>query len=180
MRQVLRTFDRFRILCAVHDGDWGDRSINEQVQKALDAAGLLKANTEWFVGRPVMVTRNDKALGVFNGDVGVVLPAFGQIQTLRAYFLDGDEVRSVSVSRLAHVETAFALTIHKSQGSEFAHTVMVLPPTGSDILTRELVYTAITRAREHLTVVEPRQGLLGEAIVRRVKRVSGLAQALGV
>lgn len=179
VRQVLRTFDRFRILCAVHDGDWGDRSINEQVQNALDAAGLLKANTEWFVGRPIMVTRNDKALGVFNGDVGVVLPAFGQIQALRAYFLDGDEVRSVSVSRLAHVETAFAMTIHKSQGSEFAHTVMVLPPTGSDILTRELVYTAITRAREHLTVVEPKQGLLGEAIVRKVRRVSGLAYALG-
>lgn len=178
VRQVLRTFDRFRILCAVHDGDWGDRSINEQVQKALDAAGLLKANTEWFVGRPIMVTRNDKALGVFNGDVGVVLPAFGRIQALRACFLDGDDVRSVSVSRLAHVETAFAMTIHKSQGSEFAHTVMVLPPTGSDILTRELVYTAITRAREHLTVVEPRQGLLGEAIVRKVRRVSGLTNAL--
>lgn len=181
VRQVLQAFDRFRLLCAVHEGDWGDRSINGQVQKALAEQGWLKVDGEWFVGRPVMVTRNEKALGVFNGDVGVVLPAFGQDPALRrAYFLDGDEVRSVSVSRLSHVETAFAMTIHKSQGSEFAHTVVVLPPSGSDILTRELVYTGVTRAREHLTVVEPRPGLLGEAVSHKVRRVSGLTQALGV
>lgn len=180
VRRVLRAFDRFRFLCAVHEGDWGDRAINEQVQKALAAAGLLKPLGEWFSGRPIMVTRNDKSLGVFNGDVGVVLPALGQGQALRAYFLDGDELRSVSVSRLAHVETAFAMTIHKSQGSEFAHTVMVLPPTGGDILTRELVYTAITRARQNLTVVEPKHGLLGQAVNRKVRRVSGLTQALQV
>jgi exodeoxyribonuclease V alpha subunit len=73
------------------------------------------------------------------------------------------------------VETAFAMTIHKSQGSEFAHTVVALPDGGSDILTRELVYTGITRAREHLTVVEPRAGLLGDALARQVKRASGLS-----
>jgi exodeoxyribonuclease V alpha subunit len=178
VRRVLRAFDRFRFLCAVHEGDWGDRAINEQVQKALAAAGLLKPQGEWFAGRPIMVTRNDKPLGVFNGDVGVVLPALGQGQALRAYFLDGDELRSVSVSRLAHVETAFAMTIHKSQGSEFAHTVMVLPPTGGNILTRELVYTAITRARQNLTIVESQAGLLGKAILHKVKRTTGLAQAL--
>jgi exodeoxyribonuclease V alpha subunit len=178
VRRVLRAFDRFRFLCAVHEGDWGDRAINEQVQKALAAAGLLKPQGEWFAGRPIMVTRNDKSLGVFNGDVGVVLPALGQGQALRAYFLDGDELRSVSVSRLAHVETAFAMTIHKSQGSEFAHTVMVLLPTGGDILTRELIYTAITRARQNLTIVESKHGLLGQAVNRKVRRVSGLTQAL--
>lgn len=178
VHRVLRAFDRFRFLCAVHEGDWGDRAINEQVQKALAAAGLLKPQGEWFAGRPIMVTRNDKSLGVFNGDVGVVLPAMGQSQALRAFFLDGDELRSVSVSRLAHVETAFAMTIHKSQGSEFAHTVMVLPPTGGDILTRELIYTAITRARQNLTIVESKHGLLGQAVSRKVRRVSGLTQAL--
>jgi len=80
-----------------------------------------------------------------------------------------------TVSRLSHVETAFAMTIHKSQGSEFAHTVVALPDGGSDILTRELVCTGITRAREHLTVVEPRAGLLGDALARQVKRASGLS-----
>jgi exodeoxyribonuclease V alpha subunit len=173
VKRVLRAFERFRILCAVHEGDWGDRSINGQVQRALASRGLLKPEGEWFAGRPVMVTRNDKALGVFNGDVGVVLP--GAVSAaLRAWFLDGEQLRSVSVSRLAHVETAFAMTIHKSQGSEFAHTVVVLPDAGGEILTRELVYTGITRAKAHLTLVEPRTGLLGEAMARQVQRASGL------
>ncbi len=82
------------------------------------------------------------------------------------------------ITSLAHVETAFTMTIHKSQGSEFAHTVMVVPPTGGDILTRELIYTAITRARQNLTVVEPQAGLLGKAVSRKVRRVSGLSQTL--
>lgn len=172
--RVLQAFERFRILCAVHDGDWGDRQLNLQVQRALAEQGLLKPEGEWFAGRPVMVTRNDKSLGVFNGDVGVVLPGVAS-KALRVWFLEGAQLRSVSVSRLAHVETAFAMTIHKSQGSEFAHAVVVLPDSGGDMLTRELVYTGITRAKEHLTLVEPRAGLLGEAMARQVKRASGLA-----
>ena len=122
-----------------------------------------------------MVTRNDKALGVFNGDVGVVLPAPDNGSALRAYFLDGEQLRSVSVSRLASVETAFAMTIHKSQGSEFAHTVVVLPDGGGDLLTRELIYTGITRAKESLSLIEPRAGLLGVGIGQQVRRTSGLA-----
>jgi exodeoxyribonuclease V alpha subunit len=173
VKRVLKAFEGFRILCAVHEGDWGDRAINQQVQLALARQGLLRPEGEWFAGRPVMVTRNDKALGVFNGDVGVVLPGASS-SALRAWFLDGEQLRSVSVSRLAHVETAFAMTIHKSQGSEFAHTVVVLPDVGGDILTRELVYTGITRAKDHLTLVEPRAGLLGEAMARQVQRASGL------
>ena len=177
VKRVLQAFDGFRILCAVHEGEWGDRAINQQVQQALAREGWLKPEGEWFAGRPVMVTRNDKALGVFNGDVGVVLP--GQVSpTLRAWFLDGDQLRSVAVSRLAHVETAFAMTIHKSQGSEFAHTVVVLPEAGGDILTRELVYTGITRAKDDLTLVEPRAGLLGEALSRQVQRASGLSMGV--
>lgn len=169
---VLRAFERFRILCAVHDGPWGDVAINVDVQRALAAEGWLKPEGEWFEGRPVMVTRNNKALGVFNGDVGVALrnPAGDK---LRVCFLDGDQLRSVPVSRLAHVDTAFAMTIHKSQGSEFAHTVVVLPDAAGDILTRELVYTGVTRARTELTVVEPRAGLLGQALAQRVLRSSG-------
>ena len=175
VKTVLQAFDRFRILCAVHDGPWGDRAMNQQVQNALARTGLLQPQGEWFAGRPIMVTRNDKALGVFNGDVGVVLPAPEGKKNLRAYFLDGEQLRSVSVSRLAHVETAFAMTIHKSQGSEFFHTVVVLPDAGGDLLTRELVYTGITRAKEFLTLVEPRPGLLGTAMAQQVKRASGLS-----
>ena len=172
VRSVLLAFDRFRILCAVHQGDWGTRSLNLVVQKALAHAGWLKPQGEWFAGRPVMVTRNDAQLGVFNGDVGVVLPNHQGV--LKVWFLDGEQLRSVSVSRLAHAETAFVMTVHKSQGSEFAHTAMVLPAGAADLLTRELVYTGITRAREQFTLVEGQPGLLNAAMARPSVRASGL------
>ena len=164
VRRVLQAFDRFRILCAVHRGEWGTHALNAAIQKALADAGWLKPQGEWFAGRPVMVTRNDTQLGVFNGDVGLVLPnPQGQ---LKAWFLDGDQLRSVSVSRLAHAETAFVMTVHKSQGSEFLHTALVFPPGSAEVLTRELVYTGITRAREQFTLVEAQAGLLDAAIAR--------------
>lgn len=178
VKSVLLAFERFRILCAVHDGDWGTRGLNQSVQRALADAGLLKPKGEWFAGRPVMVTRNDPALGVFNGDVGVTLPGPAGSTALRVYFLDGDSLRAVGVSRLAHVETAFAMTVHKSQGSEFLHTALVLPPGGAKVLTRELVYTGITRAREQFTLIEAQEGLLRLAIERKSQRASGLETQL--
>ncbi len=173
---VLRAFERFRVLCAVHEGPWGTQALNASIAQALAAAGLLQPNGAWYAGRPVMVTRNDAALGVFNGDVGVALPSLEG--GLRVWFLDGDTLRSVGVARLAEVETAFAMTVHKSQGSEFTHTVLVLPTAGGEVLTRELVYTGITRAREAFTLVEPRPGLLAQAVARKSQRFSGLAQRL--
>jgi exodeoxyribonuclease V alpha subunit len=144
------------------------------VQKALADQGLLKPQGDWFAGRPIMVTRNDAQLGVFNGDVGVVLPNLEG--KLKAWFLDGDALRSVSVMRLAQVETAFVMTVHKSQGSEFEHTALVLPPGGAEVLSRELVYTGITRARQQFTLIEAEAGLLEAAIDRPSVRASGLAQ----
>jgi len=171
---VLKAFERFRILCAVHQGEWGTQGLNAAVQKALTDQGLLRPQGDWFAGRPIMVTRNDAQLGVFNGDVGVVLPNLeGQ---LKAWFLDGNALRSVSVMRLAQVETAFVMTVHKSQGSEFEHTALVLPPGGAEVLSRELVYTGITRARQQFTLIEAQAGLLEAAINRPSVRASGLAQ----
>lgn len=178
VKSVLVAFDRFRILCAVHDGDWGTRGLNQSVQQALTDAGLLKPKGEWFAGRPVMVTRNDPELGVFNGDVGVALPGTRGFTALRVYFLDGDSLRSVGVSRLAHVETAFAMTVHKCQGSEFVHTALVLPLGDAKVLTRELVYTGITRARESFTLIEGQERLLHRAIERQSQRASGLGLQL--
>jgi exodeoxyribonuclease V alpha subunit len=174
VRSVLQAFERFRILCAVHQGDWGTQGLNAAVQKALADFGLLKVTGEWFAGRPVMVTRNDAQLGVFNGDVGVVLP--NHEGKLKVWFLDGEALRSVSVMRLAQVETAFVMTVHKSQGSEFEHTALVLPPGGAEVLSRELVYTGITRAREQFTLLEAEAGLLEAAMARPSARASGLAQ----
>jgi exodeoxyribonuclease V alpha subunit len=174
VRGVLKAFERFRILCAVHQGDWGTQALNAAVQKALAEAGMLQVKSDWYEGRPVMVTRNDAQLGVFNGDVGVVLP--GTEGQPKVWFLDGEALRSVSVMRLAQVDTAFVMTVHKSQGSEFEHTALVLPPGGAEVLSRELVYTGITRARQQFTLVEAEAGLLEAAIHRPSVRASGLAQ----
>ena len=188
--RVLTAFERFRVLCAVRDGEWGAAGLNRAVQGALERAGLLHARGEWYAGRPVMVTRNDPALGVFNGDVGLALPAppaaaagsaavgGSTAPGLRVYFADGTQLRSVGVGRLAHVETAFAMTVHKSQGSEFEHTVLVLPPRAGAVLTRELLYTGITRARQAFTLVAAQPGLLATAVQQRTQRASGLQSLL--
>jgi exodeoxyribonuclease V alpha subunit len=174
VRQVLQAFDSFRVLCAVRDGEWGTLGLNRSIQTALAAAGWVKPKGEWFIGRPVMVTRNDASLGVFNGDVGIALPGPPGSVAPKVYFLDGDRLRSVGVGRLAHVETAFALTVHKSQGSEFLHVALVLPPGGAKVLSRALVYTGMTRARACLTLFEAQPGLLQTAIATRSERTSGL------
>jgi len=171
---VLQAFERFRILCAVRQGEWGTEGLNAAVQKALVGQGLIHPQGDWFAGRPVMVTRNDAQLGVFNGDVGVVMLSLEG--RLKVWFLDGQVLRSVSVMRLPHVETAWAMTVHKSQGSEFEHTALVLPPGGAEVLSRELVYTGITRARQQFTLIEAETGLLEAAIHRPGVRASGLRQ----
>lgn len=175
---VLNAFERFRLLCAVRQGDWGSEGLNLAIERALVSAGLLVKRGAWYEGRPVMVTRNDAGVGVFNGDIGIALPPATPGAPLRAYFLDGAEARSVGVSRLAAVETAFAMTVHKSQGSEFEHTVLVLPRDPSRVLTRELVYTGITRARKAFTLVTPRAQAFGEALAQRTRRASGLLERL--
>jgi exodeoxyribonuclease V alpha subunit len=180
--RVLQAFERFRLLCAVHEGEWGTQQLNAAIARALEAKGLIKRRGEWYEGRPIMVTRNDAGIGVFNGDIGIVLKpmtAGGATDApARVYFLDGATVRSVGVSRLAHVETAYALTVHKSQGSEFEHTVLVLPQAPSRVLTRELVYTGITRARKALTLVTGRRQAFVEALGQRTRRSSGLLELL--
>ena len=95
--EVLRAFDQFRFLCAVREGDWGVAGVNRAVEVALERAGSIRRTGEWYAGRPVMVTRNDSSNGVFNGDVGVALPS-AQGNGLRVYFLQGDQLHSVSVS----------------------------------------------------------------------------------
>jgi len=178
VRAVLRRFEGFRLLCAVRAGEWGVSGLNEAIEQRLDSARLIRRRGEWYVGRPVMVTRNDYATGVYNGDIGLTLPDPARPGSLRVWFADGDVIRSVLATRLRDVETAFAMTVHKSQGSEFTHTAMVLPREINAVLARELVYTGITRAREFFTLVSPNQAVLGEAIAERTQRASGLREAL--
>lgn len=171
IKAVIQAFDRFRVLCAVREGPWGVAGLNLAIERRLAAEGLLQlGGLSWYPGRPVMVTRNDRALGVFNGDIGITLPAQDRSDRLKVYFLDGDALRAVSVNRLNQVETAYAMTVHKSQGSEFEHTVLVLPGrTAGQLLSRELVYTGITRARKALSLIVEWDGVLGAAVGRGIR-----------
>jgi exodeoxyribonuclease V alpha subunit len=178
VRAVLQRFEAFRILCAVREGEWGVAGLNTAIEQRLEAARLVRRGGEWYVGRPVMVTRNDYGTGVFNGDIGLTLLDPARPGSLRVYFLEGEKVRSVLATRMRNVETAFAMTVHKSQGSEFRHTVLVLPKEGGTVLARELVYTGITRASEQFTLVSPGSAVLGEAIGRRTHRASGLREMI--
>ncbi|MEV4780719.1 exodeoxyribonuclease V subunit alpha [Burkholderia sp. LMU1-1-1.1] len=178
VKSVLNSFETFRILCAVREGEWGVTGLNDVIEKRLQSAGLLKRTGEWYVGRPVMVTRNDYGTGVFNGDIGLTLPDPARPGALRVYFSEGENVRSVLATRLRNVETAFAMTVHKSQGSEFKHTVLVLPKDSGGMLARELIYTGITRARDYFTLLTPNGQVLLDAIAQRTQRASGLRDLL--
>ena len=190
--QVLAAHGHFQLLCALRKGPWGIEGLNPRIGRSLRRAGWLKASDleleqGWFEGRPVLVTRNDYGLGLMNGDIGITL-AVPEARSasespgrtlLRVAFPASDgsgDIKWVLPSRLQAVETVFAMTVHKSQGSEFTHTALLLPDAPNPILTRELVYTGITRARDWLTLVETGRGMLDEAVTREVVRVSGLGR----
>ena len=183
-REVLTAYARFQVLCALRRGPWGVEGLNRRIARLLTDEGLLAADHEWYLGRPVLVTRNDYGLGLMNGDVGITLARPRQAidvpanWPLRVAFPAADGtggIRWVLPSRLQAVETVFAMTVHKSQGSEFTHAALLLPDTLNPILTRELVYTGITRAKAWLTLATTGPDrVLEEAIARRVLRASGL------
>ena len=173
-KSVLGAFDGFRILCAVRQGEWGVEGVNQAIEERLVKEKLIARTGEWYAGRPVMVTQNDHVLGVFNGDVGVALPDATADGRLRVYFWSGNGIVGVLPTRLPHIETAYAMTVHKVQGSEFAHTVLALPPEPSEIVGRELIYTGITRARRRLTLVTPNREVFVEGIRKQTLRASGL------
>lgn len=175
---ILQRFESFRILCAVREGVWGVSGLNSAIELALENQKLIRRHSEWYIGRPVMITRNDHGTGVYNGDIGICLPDPMRKDAQRVYFLEGQAVRSVLATRLRDVVTAYAMTVHKSQGSEFSHTVLVLPEVSSAVLSRELVYTGITRARSNFTLVTPVSSVFEQALNRRTLRASGLASLL--
>ncbi len=170
---LLQSFARMGVLCGLREGPWGVKAINQQLQQAMGFAP-----SDWFVGRPVMARRNDYALGLMNGDMGMCLPTLvhGEVR-LRVAFPDGQGgVRWLVPGRLENIDTVFAMTVHQSQGSEFAQVLLILPDTATPLLTREWVYTGITRARQSLCVWAPQTRLLMHAINQTVVRSGGLAQ----
>ena len=187
--KVLAAFDQFQLLCAVRKGAWGVEALNERIADALLRRGLLEQAHGWYEGRPVLVTRNDYSLGLMNGDIGIALrlpeppelPGAPLRQVLRVVFPRNDgsgALRHILPSRLSAVETVFAMTVHKSQGSEFSHCALILPDSLNPVLTKELIYTGITRARHWFSLIESRAGIFEQAVQRRVARRSGLREAL--
>lgn len=179
--KVLGAFGRFQLLCALRRGPWGVEGLNERIAAALLKAGLIERDQGWYEGRPVLVTRNDYSLGLMNGDIGITLavPDDQRGQTLRVVFpLADGTLKWVLPSRLQAIETVYAMTVHKSQGSEFAHTALLLPPAINPVLTRELVYTGITRASRWFSLLLAHRGRLDDAVRARVRRASGLSNRL--
>ena len=175
---VMLAFDRFRVLCALRQGLYGVEGINSLIETCLADAGIIKPDKQWYHGRPVMVTVNDYSLKLFNGDVGIALSDPESEIGLSVYFpsING-EPRNYFPYRLPAHETVFAMTVHKSQGSEFERVLLLMPPFGHQILTREIIYTGLTRAR---TAVELwcSDEIFAEACSRRIVRRSGLRDAL--
>ncbi len=175
--EALREINRFKVLCAIRSGPFGVQGINRLAENALERCGLIRAGDDWYRGRPVLITRNDYASGLYNGDLGIVFSESPE-SGLFAFFTDGSGgLRCFSRARLPEHETAFAMTVHKSQGSEFDSVVLLLPETDSALLTRELVYTGVTRARSRVRIGSDR-ALLRAAISRSMQRASGLRDAL--
>ncbi len=152
--KILTAFDQFRILSPLRGGEFGVHAINEKIRQWLFASPEMPI---WYVGRPVMVTANNYALGLMNGDIGLTLTdAAGRLR-VAFYHNQTDQspsIRWLSPLRLPQVETAFAITVHKAQGSEFNHTVLVLPERNNPIIGQALIYTAITRAKSEFTLLE--------------------------
>ena len=176
--KALESTAGFKILCAVNRGPFGVETLNALALDVLQREGWVSTGeTAWYPGRPVMITRNDYSLGLFNGDLGVVYPLPDSAELMVFFPADAGRVRAVSPFRIAAHQTAYAMTVHKSQGSEFDEVLLVLPAADNPVLTRELVYTAVTRARRK-AVIFGSEAILFSAISRKVDRTSGLLDAL--
>ncbi|MBB1202894.1 exodeoxyribonuclease V subunit alpha [Enterobacteriaceae bacterium 89] len=173
--EILEAFDRYQLLCALREGPYGVSGLNEQLEQMLARKRriLPSRHSRWYEGRPVMIARNDSTLGLFNGDIGIALD---RGNGLRVWFpMPDGTLKSVQPNRLPEHDTAWAMTVHKSQGSEFNHAALILPSQSLPLVTRELVYTAITRAKKQLSMYAD-ESILAKAITIRTERRSGLAE----
>ena len=184
----LSALEGYRVLCAHRHGPSGFLALNQRVELILAEQGVIRpGENPWYEGRPVLVSRNDYTSGLYNGDVGVVgrqeanaPEGHGGLRDLGVLFQrpEGGE-RWLGLRRIGPVETVFAMTVHKSQGSEFDEVLLVLPSDPSPVVTRELLYTAISRARRSVCL-QASVGAIRTALGRRVERMSGLRDAIGL
>ena len=173
LARIFNLFNSVRFLTALRGGNLGLDKLNQAIADRLMQKGLLsfKHSRDWYIGKPIMVNQNDSSSGLFNGDIGLYLG------NSKVWFETGNGYKSVSISRVPNHEPAFALTVHKSQGSEFAHTLLVLPTENNPLLSKELIYTAVTRAKNKLTVFS-NESIWKNAVKNPIKRQSGLGNLL--
>jgi exodeoxyribonuclease V alpha subunit len=176
--EVFAAFNRFRVVCAHRSGAVGVSALNQYLETLLQRVRLIDARQVWYPGRPVMITCNDYHQRLFNGDVGIALPDPDPGGRLGVYFPAADgSMRRLSTVRLPAHETVYAMTVHKSQGSEFDDVLIVLAEAHSPVMTRELLYSGITRARVHATLCGTAEAFRA-AVGRRLQRSSGLRETL--
>ncbi|MFO7970438.1 MAG: exodeoxyribonuclease V subunit alpha [Desulfobacterales bacterium] len=181
--RALELFNRFKILCAVKIGSMGVNAVNRLAEQVLSREGLIapdrSSSNPWYKGRPVLITRNDYRLKLFNGDMGITLPASGSTgKDLYVYFSgESGELKRFLPYRLPEHETGYAMTVHKSQGSEFDHVLLILPDRDYPVLTRELFYTGISRTKKTVSIWAT-EDVLKTTISRKIERTSGLKDAL--
>ncbi|WP_051305531.1 exodeoxyribonuclease V subunit alpha [Desulfogranum mediterraneum] len=175
---ALHCFEQSRILCGVHQGENGVKAVNQLAQELLLGPGRQPAPGRHYRGQPLMILQNDYALGLFNGDSGLIWP--DEQGKLQAWFPGADgSLRTILPRRLPLHQTGYAITVHKSQGSEFDRVLLLLPGRDTPILNRELLYTGVTRARKHLTL-EASPELLESTAARPAQRFSGLHHKLRI
>jgi exodeoxyribonuclease V alpha subunit len=171
---IYKAFNRFQALCAIKLGKNSVADITHAVEQSLSNKKLIHLSGLWYCGRPIMITQNNADLQLYNGDIGICLRDKQQGDQLRVFFQRADgSIRKYLPARIPHCETAFAMTIHKSQGSEFEEVLIILPETNSPLLTKELLYTAITRAKKTIKLVA-NKAVFSSTVRQRVQRVTGL------
>lgn len=175
---VFQAFMRFQVLCSNRQGPNSIDEINYQVEQLLARQNLINLAGLWYTGRPVMITQNNLSLHLYNGDIGICMPDVENAGKLRVFFLQPDgRVKKYLPARITHCETVYAMTVHKSQGSEFDEVLVVLPELMNPVLTKELLYTALTRAKKTLKLVTG-PALFKAAIEQKIQRVTGLVDKL--
>jgi exodeoxyribonuclease V alpha subunit len=176
--QKLEALERYRVLCAHRRGRYGQLALNAAIEASLREADLIARQRERYAGRPILVTQNDPQARLFNGDVGILLPDPAEPSRLNACFRAANgQLREIASARLPPHESVYAMSVHKSQGSEFDAVAIVLPPEPSGVLSRELLYTAVTRARSEV-VIYGTTAVIASCLERPVLRASGLREAL--
>lgn len=172
--KVFAAYKQFQVLCSNRRGRLGVAGINQSVEQQLARRGVNVARP-WYAGKPVIITRNDSSSGLYNGDIGICLPYESQLY-MHFEMPDG-QIKRFLPARLPHYETAYALTVHKSQGSEFERVLVMLPETPNPVLGKELLYTAVTRAKKQVDIASSR-AVFDYALSHQVERYSGLKTRL--